>query len=142
MYCKCTTKHKRISVIKQLEVPHGFCITALQLEPLRLVQHFQLLLRKIPPTASALPGSRADTFKKSLTSRSKILLRIFSSRRKKLKIHRILNIQLLVAYIQCLVRQCLSPCCGSIAKQTEEDTWSPVYKDQSLGPSVAYMIPD
>lgn len=90
-------KHKRISVIKWLELPHRFCITALQLEPLRLVQHLQLLLRKIPPTASALPGSRADTLKKSLTSRSEALLDSFSSKQKKLKIHRILNTQLLVA---------------------------------------------
>lgn len=41
------------------------------------------------------------------------------------------NSQLLVAYGQWVVRQCLCPCRGSIAKQTEEDTRSPVYKDQS-----------
>jgi len=141
MYCKYVAKHKRISVIKYLEVPHGFRIAVLQLEPLRPVQHFQLLLRKIPPAASVLAGSRVDTFKKPLTSRTKILLDIFSSRWKKLKIHRILNIQLLVVDIQWVVRQCLSPCRGSRAKQTEDNTRSPVYRDQSLGPSVVYMIP-
>lgn len=72
-------------------MPHGFCITALQLEPLKLVQHFQLLLRKIPPTASVLPGSGAVTFKKSLPSRSKTLLDLFSSRWKKLRIHTIFS---------------------------------------------------